>query len=200
MRTLWKPGPGKTPVLPRPSTDRRRSHSSLHMPRTKIVCTLGPASCDPLFLREMVRAGMDLARINLSHGSRDGHAKLVTYLREAAEAEGRPIPILMDLQGPKIRVGLLDQPLDLTPGQNVVLAPEQGHRVGEIPTTYVHLAEDLKPGNRVLLDDGLLEMVCTGTAGDRAEMEVVRGGTLLSRKGINLPGVAVREPSLTAKD
>lgn len=143
---------------------------------------------------------MDLARINLSHGSRDGHARLVTYLREAAEAEGRPIPILMDLQGPKIRVGLLDEPLDLAPGQKVVLAPEEGHRNGEIPTTYVRLAEDLKTGNRVLLDDGLLEMVCTGTKGDRAEMEVVRGGALQSRKGINLPGVAVREPSLTVKD
>jgi len=143
---------------------------------------------------------MDLARINLSHGSRDGHARLVTYLRVAAEAEGRPIPILMDLQGPKIRVGLLDEPLDLAPGQKVVLAPEEGHRNGEIPTTYVRLAEDLKTGNRVLLDDGLLEMVCTGTKGDRAEMEVVRGGALQSRKGINLPGVAVREPSLTAKD
>lgn len=143
---------------------------------------------------------MDLARINLSHGERDGHRKLVTYLREAAQAEGRPIPILMDLRGPKIRVGTLDGPLELSTGQEVVLAPEGRQERGEIPTTYLFLAEDLKPGDRVLLDDGLLEMVCLDTEGDRARMEVKRGGTLLSRKGINLPGVSVREPSLTAKD
>lgn len=170
------------------------------MPRTKIVCTLGPSSCEPGILQEMVRAGMDLARINLSHGNPDGHRKLVTDLRRAAEAVGRPVPILMDLQGPKIRVGHLDEPLELSPGQRVVLAPEGTHREWEIPTTYVFLAEDLKEGDRVLLDDGLLEMVCAKTEGDRAEMEVTRGGTLLSHKGINLPGVDIREPSLTPKD
>ena len=170
------------------------------MPSTKIVCTLGPSSCESELLREMVRAGMDMARINLSHGGRDGHRRLVANLRAAASAEGRAVPILMDLQGPKIRVGTLPEPLDLSTGQNVVLSPEERHREGEIPTTYAFLAEDLKPGDRILLDDGLLEMVCARTDGDRAEMKVTRGGTLHSRKGINLPGVAIREPSLTAKD
>jgi pyruvate kinase len=148
----------------------------------------------------MVRAGMDLARINLSHGDREGHRELVLLLREAAEAVGRTIPILMDLQGPKIRVGKLEHPLELKPGERVVLAPVGRASEGEIPTTYEFLAEDLKEGERVLLDDGLLEMACVETRGDRAEMEVIRGGTLLSKKGINLPGVDVREPSLTAKD
>lgn len=170
------------------------------MPRTKIVCTLGPASKDPQLLREMVRAGMDMARINLSHGDREGHRAQVMALREAAEAVGRPLPILMDLQGPKIRVGTLEKPLDLEPGQRVVIAPEGRHSEGEIPSTYLFLAEDLKAGERILLDDGNLEMVCVETRGDRAEMEVVLGGSLLSRKGINLPGVDIREPSLTAKD
>jgi len=170
------------------------------MPRTKIVCTLGPASNDPQLLREMVRAGMDMARINLSHGDREGHRTQVMALREAAEAVGRPIPILMDLQGPKIRVGTLEAPLDLEPGQRVVIAPEGRHSEEEIPSTYSFLAEDLKAGERILLDDGNLEMVCVETREDRAEMEVVRGGALLSRKGINLPGVDIREPSLTAKD
>jgi len=170
------------------------------MPRTKIVCTLGPASNDPQLLREMVRAGMDMARINLSHGDREGHRTQVMALREAAEAVGRPIPILMDLQGPKIRVGTLEASLDLEPGQRVVIAPEGRHSEEEIPSTYSFLAEDLKAGERILLDDGNLEMVCVETRGDRAEMEVVRGGALLSRKGINLPGVDIRESSLTAKD
>ncbi|MCJ7627682.1 MAG: pyruvate kinase, partial [Longimicrobiales bacterium] len=170
------------------------------MPRTKIVCTLGPSSSEPRILQEMVRAGMDLARINLSHGTPDGHRKLVSDLRGAAEAICKPVPILMDLQGPKIRVGLLDEPMELSPGQKVVLAPEGTHREWEIPTTYAFLAEDLKEGERVLLDDGLLEMVCASTEGDRAEMQVTRGGTLLSHKGINLPGVDIREPSLTPKD
>jgi len=143
---------------------------------------------------------MDLARINLSHGSREDHRELVLALREAAEVVGRPIPILMDLQGPKIRVGKLPAPLELASGAHVVLAPEERAMAGEIPTTYELLAEDLRAGGRVLLDDGILEMVCVETRGDRAEMEVVRGGTLLSNKGINLPGVDVREPSLTPKD
>jgi pyruvate kinase len=170
------------------------------MPRTKIVCTLGPASSQHSTLTEMVRAGMDLARINLSHGDARQHRALVEGVRAAADAVGRPVPILMDLQGPKIRVGSLETPVELARGQKAFLAPEGSHGPGDIPTTYSSLAEDLRPGDRVLLDDGLLEMVCLETDGDRAEMEVTRGGILLARKGINLPGVEVREPSLTKKD
>lgn len=170
------------------------------MPRTKIVCTMGPSSRDPKLLEAMLRAGMDLARVNLSHGDREGHRAKVRALREAGAAVGRPIPILMDLQGPKIRVGKLDSPMELEAGQTVTIVPEGEHSDGEIPTTYRFLAEDLKEGDRVLLDDGLLHMVCMETRGNRATMEVVAGGTLRSKKGINLPGVAIREPSLTPKD
>ena len=170
------------------------------MPRTKIVCTLGPASSQHSTLTEMVRAGMDLARVNLAHGDANQHRALVEGVRAAADTVGRPVPILMDLQGPKIRVASLEMPMELARGQKAVLAPEGSPEPNAIPTTYSRLAEDLKPGDRVLFDDGLLEMVCLGTEGDRAEMEVTRGGTLLPRKGINLPGVDVREPSLTDKD
>ncbi len=170
------------------------------MPRTKIVCTLGPASSDLPTLRAMVEAGMDLARINLSHGDQEGQRVLVERVRASAEEVGRPIPVLMDLQGPKIRVGALTRSLELAVGQRVVFAPEGQEGPGEIPTTYHGMARDLKGGERVLLDDGLLEMVCRGVDGSRVEMEVIRGGLLKSRKGINLPGVDVREPSLTAKD
>ncbi len=170
------------------------------MPRTKIVCTLGPASSHRHLLESMIRAGMNVARINLSHGEPEAHRQRIEEVRKAAEAVGRPVPVLMDLPGPKIRVGHLDEPILLTPGQTVRLAPEGGHSQGEIPTTYRFLAQDLREGDRVLLDDGVLEMVCIRADGDRAEMEVTHGGLLRSQKGINLPGVKVREGSLTPRD
>ena len=170
------------------------------MPYTKIVCTLGPACADPAVMEEMVRAGMDVARINLSHGTRELQQRLVRTLREVSRNQGRSLPILMDLQGPKIRVGDLESPVALVPGTQVVVAPEGSHHPPEIPTTYVFLAEDLRPGDRVLMDDGLLELICLERRGERARLEVIRGGILQSRKGINLPGVPVRERSLTAKD
>jgi pyruvate kinase len=170
------------------------------MLNTRIVCTLGPSSADPAVMEGMVRAGMDVARINLSHGTRELQWQMVRTLREVSRGLGRPLPILMDLQGPKIRVGDMDGPMGLTPGSQVVLAPEGRHQPGEVPSTYAFLAEDLRPGDRVLLDDGLLELICRETRGDRAWMEVIRGGVLLPRKGINLPGVRIREPSLTVKD
>ncbi len=143
---------------------------------------------------------MDLARINLSHGHQGSHRARVETLRDAADAVGRPVPILMDLQGPKIRVGDLKAPMLLSMGQRVVLAPAGEAMEGEIPTTYSDLAQDLKPGNWVLMDDGNLELICRSTRGNRAELEVIRGGILHPRKGINLPRVEVSEPSLTAKD
>jgi pyruvate kinase len=170
------------------------------MPKTKIVCTLGPSSSDPAIMERMVRAGMDVARVNLSHGTWEVQQRLIRTFREVARSQGRSIPVLVDLQGPKIRVGSLAASIDLVPGSKVVLAPEGRHQPPEIPTTYAFLAEDLRPGDRVLLDDGLLELVCRETRGDRAVMQVVRGGVLHPRKGINLPGVHVREPSLTPKD
>jgi len=170
------------------------------MSRTKIICTLGPASSDPSLLEAMVRAGMNVARINLSHGEHEALRQRVLDVRAAADTVGRPVPILMDLPGPKIRVGDLEKAISLTPGQRVVMSPEGDHQPGEIPTTYASLAFDLEIGDRVLLDDGVLEMVCVGTRGDRTDLEVIEGGLLRSRKGINLPGVDVQAPSLTDRD
>jgi pyruvate kinase len=151
-------------------------------------------------IRALVGAGLNMARINMSHGSHDAHALAIGRVREAARAAGRPVAILADLAGPKIRVGDLPAPLELTQGQRIVLVPEGTQSDGEIPTTYPDLASDLRPGNQVLLDDGLLELEAVATEGQRAILTVVRGGLLQQRKGINLPGVAVQAPSLTPKD
>lgn len=170
------------------------------MLRTKIVCTLGPATSSPDAARALVEGGMDVARINMSHGDHEGHAAVIGHLRAAAEAYGRPLAILADLAGPKIRVGDLPGPLELTPGERVTLASEGAAQEGDISTTYAHLAEDLKAGDQILLDDGLIELVCVETQGRRASLEVVRGGVLRSNKGLNMPGVDLRAPSLTEKD
>ena len=170
------------------------------MLRTKIVCTIGPASSDPATISSLVRRGMDLARVNMSHGSREDHARTIQSVRSAAEELGKPVAILADLQGPKIRVGELAEPVELSEGDEVVVAPESNARDGEIPTTYAPLAEEIVPNDVVLLDDGRLEFRCVRTEGDRTVFEVVRGGLLKSRKGINLPTVNVKAPSLTEKD
>ena len=170
------------------------------MLRTKVVCTLGPASSSPEVILEMVKQGMDLARVNMSHGSRDDHRASMAAVRAASAEVGRPVGIMVDLSGPKIRVGELEAPMQLEAGQTVVMAPEDIAVRGEIPTTYSPLAEEIQAGDRVLLDDGLLELSCTGTEGERTRLEVVRGGLLKGRKGINLPLVDIRAPSLTEKD
>lgn len=143
---------------------------------------------------------MDLARVNMSHGQHEDHRKSIEAVRAAAEEVGRPVAVLVDLAGPKIRVGKLQNPITLTVGTEVVIAPEANAKEGEIPTTYEPLAEEITVGDVVLLDDGLLELRCRGTEGDRTRLQVVRGGQLKSRKGINLPTVNVKAPSLTEKD
>jgi pyruvate kinase len=170
------------------------------MIRTKIVATLGPASSSPEAIGALVRAGLDMARINMSHGTHEQHRETVLSVRRAAAEVGRPVALLVDLAGPKIRVGDLAQPLTLEVGDVVVVAPEGRTAAGEIPTTYHELARDLRPGNHVLLDDGLLELETLDSDGVRARFRVVRGGVLKSRKGINLPTVVVKAPSLTPKD
>lgn len=170
------------------------------MTRTKVVCTLGPASSTPEIVRQLVDAGMSMARINMSHGSREEHRRVIEHVRSAADAAGHPVPVLIDLAGPKIRVAELETPVDLASGQRVVLVPAGEAEQGEIPTTYTHLAEDLSPGDRIMLDDGLLELRTVSTSGSRVTAEVVKGGRLESRKGINIPSAEVRAPSLTGKD
>lgn len=170
------------------------------MLRTKIVCTIGPASSDRETILAMVRGGMNLARVNMSHGERADHARTIATVREAAREVGKPVAVLIDLQGPKIRVGKLVEPISLQPGDQVVVAPEQSATGDEIPTTYAPLAEEIISNDVVLLDDGHLEFRCIRTEGDRTVFEVLRGGLLKSNKGINLPTVNVKAPSLTEKD
>ncbi len=170
------------------------------MLRTKIVCTIGPATSDPSMLDALVRTGMDVARINMSHGDRETHRATLRAVREAGAAAGRKVGVLVDLQGPKIRVGKLATPRTLVPGTQVTFAPEGTEKGDELPTTYTRLAADVTQGDQVLLDDGLFELVCTGTDGDRAHFEVIRGGLLKSNKGINIPAGTISAASLTAKD
>ncbi len=168
--------------------------------RTKIVCTLGPATWSPERIASLIEAGMDVARINFSHGTQERHAETIRNVREAARAAGRPIAVLGDLQGPKIRVGVLPDAVQLTPGDAVTFAPEGEHQGDELPTTYAQLAGDVEVGDVVLLADGLMELIVEDVAPPRVTMRVIHGGTLTSNKGINLPGVRVSAPSLTEKD
>lgn len=171
-----------------------------YMLRTKVVCTLGPATSSPDTVLSMVERGLDLARVNMSHGSREDHRASIAAVRAASEKVGRPVGVMVDLSGPKIRVGELPVPIDLVAGEIVVMAPQAVATGDEIPTTYEPLASEIQEGDAVLLDDGNFELRCVGTTGDRTRLEVVRGGLLKPRKGINLPLVNVQAPSLTEKD
>jgi pyruvate kinase len=147
----------------------------------------------------LVAAGLDVARINACHGSPEQHAALIAATRAAAAAAGKPVAVLLDLQGPRIRVGELAAPVVLEPGRSVVFAPEGVARPDEIPTTY-DLAVDVVPGTRILVADGTMALDVVAVRPPRVEALVRFGGTLTSRKGINLPGVAVSAPPLTDKD
>jgi pyruvate kinase len=170
--------------------------------RTKIVATLGPASSDPEVLGAMVDAGMDVARLNFSHGRPEEHLARLECARRVAAERGGNLAALADLQGPKIRVGTVpDGGYKLLAGSECeLLAGAATAPPPAIPVTYEHLAEDLAPGGRVLLDDGAIELRVLAVQGQRVRCQVTRGGTIRSGKGVNLPGVAVSAPSLTDKD
>ena len=145
-------------------------------------------------------AGLNVARINFSHSTHEQHAATIALVREVAEATRRPIAILGDLQGPRIRIGDLREQLLLEDGSDVVLVPESRAVGDEIPVTYENLAEDVHVGDRVLINDGLIELVVLDVAKPRVTVRVLHGGPLGSHKGINLPGVQVSAPSITEKD
>src|SRR5213079_1697040 len=168
--------------------------------RTKIVATLGPATGKPEQIAELIDAGVNVIRVNASHGTPEMRAGWIAAVRQAADAAGVPVAVLWDLQGPRIRVGKLPQPRELVPGETVVFAPEEVARRDELPTTYADLATDVRLGARILLDDGLLSVEVTRIAPPRVEGRVEDGGTLTSNKGMNLPGLHVSAPALTEKD
>ncbi|WP_412062396.1 pyruvate kinase [Rubrivirga sp. IMCC45206] len=171
--------------------------------RTKIVCTLGPAVSTQEGVRALIGAGMDVARLNFSHGSHDDHRRMIEIVREEARAAGRIVPVLQDLQGPKIRLGLVrDGGVLIHKGNALVLTSEPVATGDErrVHVSYDALAEEVAEGNRILLDDGHLELVVTRIDGADVHTEVVVGGPLRSRKGVNLPQLKSARPSLTDKD
>ncbi|HOO56423.1 MAG TPA: pyruvate kinase [bacterium] len=172
------------------------------MKRTTIIATIGPASEKADTIDKLIRAGVDVFRLNFSHGDHEKHEAMYNRIRRVASKRGRHIGIMMDLQGPKIRVGRMEgDAVRLVARREVTVVTRDV--LGDettIPTTYKHLPKDVKKGDRLLLDDGNLELKVLGSDGDRVGCRVVRGGILKSRKGINLPGVPVSAPSLTRKD
>jgi len=168
--------------------------------RTKIVATLGPAWDEPARMTALLDAGVDVVRINASHGTPEIRARWVNQLRGVLEGRRQSCAVLLDLQGPRIRIGELAEPVKLAPGQRVVFAPEEAARPGEIPTTYDDLAKDVRIGSRILLDDGLLALEVRAAKEDRVEAVVHYGGELKAHKGMNLPGIEVTAPALTEKD
>jgi pyruvate kinase len=169
--------------------------------RTKIVATVGPASSTPELVQALVTSGIDAARLNLSHGTHDDHAARAKLVREAEKEAGRPIAVIGDLQGPKFRVGDLDQPIKLTQGEEVtVVATEDGAKKGELPIAPAVIGEVWRPGHEVLLDDGMIRLRVEEVEAGRALCGVIVGGSITSHKGVNLPGVPIPIPSLTRKD
>ncbi len=168
--------------------------------RAKIVCTLGPASETPAVIGDLLDAGMNVARINFSHGTYEQHAGVIEVVRAAAAERDVPVAILGDLQGPRIRIGELPAPRALAAGSDIIFAPEGVARDSEVPITYAALADDVHAGDRILVDDGLIEVMVLDAVRPRVYGRVVHGGDLRSHKGMNLPGVHVSAPSITPKD
>jgi pyruvate kinase len=185
----------------------------MSMRKAKIVCTIGPASCSPAILSRLIENGMDAARLNFSHGTHESHAAAIIAIRDAATRHGVAVAIIQDLQGPRIRVGLLPKEgIEVHTGQMVRLRPSAQSAelrdthtsvpatLPEIPVTYASLTRDLHVGSRVLINDGLIELQALRITDNLIDCSVLTGGTITSHKGINLPGTAVSAPTLTEKD
>jgi pyruvate kinase len=170
--------------------------------RAKIVCTLGPATASAEGVRALVDAGMDVARLNFSHGTREEHARAYRWVREASDASGRAVGVLLDLQGPKIRLGHFTRgAVTLKEGDEFVITTEPiDGDWRRASTTYPALARDVHKGDTLLLDDGNVQLEVIATDGTEVRCRVVEGGVVSDHKGINLPGVAVSTPALTEKD
>src|SRR5216684_1448284 len=173
------------------------------MRRAKIVCTLGPSSLSQERLEQLLNAGMDVARLNFSHGTHQQHAESIEKLRAASLKVRKAVGLLADLQGPKIRTGRVEKGMELKEGARLIITTDETV-IGKgemVSTTYQHLPMDVNPGDRILLDDGLLELkVRTTDKKGLVETEVITGGPLKSNKGINLPGIALHGEALTPKD
>lgn len=172
------------------------------MRRTKIIATIGPASNSPKIIDELLLAGVNVCRLNFSHGTHEEHRSVIMAIRSASLRLDLPVAILLDLRGPKIRTGRLEKgSVELKPGQMVNITTEDIKGDEKlISTTYKDLPRDVKPGDRILIDDGLIEVNVNKVNGNQVECRVIYGGVLQEHKGMNLPGVNVSAPSLSEKD
>jgi pyruvate kinase len=168
--------------------------------RTKIVATIGPASSSRDILRQLVETGVDAVRLNFSHGTHDDHAATTRLVREVQDELGKPLAVIADLQGPKLRVGDLPAPRVLLKDEEVLVVGEQAAIDGELPVAPAVIGDVLRPGHDVLIDDGLVRLTVQQVDQGRALCRVVVGGEVKSHKGVNLPGVPIPIPSLTKKD
>ncbi len=167
---------------------------------TKIVATLGPATGTDDAIAALLDAGANVIRVNASHGTPEIRGRWIDAVKRIAAGKGLPVAVLVDLQGPRIRVGALSKPRELVAGREVVFAPEDVAKGDDIPTTYDALAKDARVGAKILLNDGLLSVEVTRVEPPRVVARVVDGGELTSHKGMNLPGLQVSAPALTDKD
>ncbi|HNH74113.1 MAG TPA: pyruvate kinase, partial [Candidatus Obscuribacter sp.] len=171
--------------------------------RTKIIATIGPSCRDPQVIGEMVNAGMDVARINCSHASAEFIQDVVADIRELSSRMEHPIGILLDLSGPKLRTSKLknNEPVMLEKGKTFTLTNRKVEGTNEIVgTNYAPLSQEVKPGDSILLDDGLIELKVKSTNDTDVECEIIIGGLLKNHQGINIPGVRLSIPALTEKD
>ncbi|MBE3583687.1 MAG: pyruvate kinase [Limnochordaceae bacterium] len=171
------------------------------MRRTKIICTIGPASERPEVIRALIEAGMNVARLNMSHGSLEEHAARIRAIREEARQAGQDVGILLDIQGPKIRLGQFGEPVVLDVGDRIRLTSEPVPCGRErVSVSYPYLARDLTPGRHIFIDDGLIELLVEKVEGSDVICQTLVGGELRSRKGVSLPGVIVDLPPATEED
>ncbi|MEP7382954.1 MAG: pyruvate kinase [Gemmatimonadota bacterium] len=172
------------------------------MPRTKIVCTIGPASRSPAMLEQLIRTGMDVARLNFSHGTQGEHLEVITAVRHIAASLGRSVAILQDLAGLKIRIGEVESgTVTLEAGAPFILTTRRVLGSGqEVSVPYPHLTADVQPGDSLLLSDGDVELSVIRATEEDVHCQVITGGTLASRKGVNLPSRSITAPTFTDKD
>jgi pyruvate kinase len=169
--------------------------------RTKIVCTIGPATQSADIIRQLIDAGMNVARLNFSHGERDEHRRLIRLIRKVSQGLGREVGILQDLGGPKIRLGILGRDeVQLNTGELLTLRPGERSEPGTLPVNYDGLLDDVETGDHILLSDGRVELVVREKRRDHLVCEVLVGGPIQSRKGVNLPKSQMKIPDLTEKD
>jgi pyruvate kinase len=170
--------------------------------KTKIVATIGPASEAPEMLECLIRAGLDVARLNFSHGDLADHAERIRRIRSAAEIAGRRVAIMADLPGPKMRIGKIEPgPIHLRPGENFVLTTEEvAGTLQQVSVSFKDLPKVVKPGDRLFLNDGLVQLTVDHVSGNQVHCKVLVGGELSSKKGLNLPGIALGIGAFTTKD